>query len=93
MVRGAWAAGRQREWEGGKAWAEYVREGVPPVFFGCVHSKDIKVFCFQEITEVFILRGLTGSICTKIVQVLEVLRTKGLGACGGKRTGKSAFAT
>ena len=40
-----------------------------PLFFGSVHSKRIKVFCFEVLTEVFILNDLLGQNCTKIVQV------------------------
>jgi hypothetical protein len=41
-----------------------------PHFFGSVHSKENKVLYFYRFTEVFILKGLTGLICIKIVQVL-----------------------
>jgi hypothetical protein len=44
----------------------------PLPFFGSVHSKILKVDCFYKFTEVFILKGLTGQFCTKIVQDPEV---------------------
>jgi len=42
--------------------------GPPPPFFVSVHSKENKVVYFYGFTEVFILKGLTGRFCTKIVQ-------------------------
>ena len=41
-----------------------------PLFSVSVHSKQLKVTCFYKFTQVFILKGLIGQICTKIVQVL-----------------------
>jgi hypothetical protein len=54
-------------------------KGAPRVFCVSVHSKENKEVYFYRFTEVFILKGLTGSFCTKIVQVSEVLHSKGLG--------------
>ncbi len=55
----------------------------PRVFPEVFILKTLKVDCFYGFTEVFILKGLIGLICTRIVQVSEVLQTKGLGLSTG----------
>jgi hypothetical protein len=48
--------------------------------------KTLKVDCFYRFTEVFILKDLIALICTKIVQVSEMLQTKGLELSTGSKS-------
>ncbi len=66
---------------------------VPPprVFSEVFILKTLKVDCFYRFTEVFILKGLIGLICTKIVQILASVvnkRLKQLADAKNKNAGK-----
>ena len=43
--------------------------GPPPCFSQVFILKTLKVDCFYEFTQVFILKDLIAQICTRIVQV------------------------
>ena len=55
------------------------KRALPLGFSVSIHSKDIKTVYFDGFTEVFILKGLSGLICTKMGHILQVLYIKDLG--------------
>ena len=59
-----------------------------PFFLQVFILKTLKVMCFYRFTQVFILKDLVALICTKIVQVSQVLQTKGLELYKGSRKQK-----
>jgi hypothetical protein len=60
--------------------------GPLPLFSEVFILKTLKVHCFYGFTEVLILKDLIAIICTKMVQISEVLQTKGLELLTGSKS-------